>query len=454
MYLSFFGINDLPFRSTPDLRYFFNSGSRGDIVQAIQFALDRGDGIVKIVGEVGVGKTTILRKLAYELPSIYRVIYINSPNLLPQDILLFMCHEFGIDVDYSLPKFNAISRLRDFFIENHAMGRKCVIMIDEAQAIPMVTLEEIRLLLNLETDNHKLVQILLFGQPELDANLQKPEIRQFKSRISHSIYLLPLSPKEVESYLNFRMRVAGYVGKDLFSPRIAKKIAKKTGGIIREIHHFADSVLLAAYADNSRIIKTKHLKSDNENFAFQRYGYAGFGMVSVSLVLMGYLFFTQTSISQILTSYYPSSNAGFYVESSFDGAHIADSKSGAESNVSDGSNKEWVANSNFSAYQIRTKILNDTQFVFGVQIIVVPHEGFERVVDELAQYLDRDKLFWLAESNHVIVYYGGLATFGEADSVMGVLPEQFLVGKPFVLNRDQIITRIDRLITSLDYQTN
>lgn len=259
MYRTHFGLKDLPFRSTPDLDYFYKDADREQIVNALFYALERGDGIVKVVGEVGSGKTTLLRVLSKQLPDNYSIVYINTPNLSAHDILFFICVEFGLDVERDEQKYFLTKKLQDFLLNEHAQNRKPLVLIDEAQAMPIETLEEIRLLTNLETEQDKLLQIVLFGQPELDANLNQPQIRQFLSRIAHSISLEPLSPEDVYSYLNFRMRKAGYQGRDVFDLSVSKLIHRLAHGLPRNIHVLADKALLTAYSDNQKLIKPYHV---------------------------------------------------------------------------------------------------------------------------------------------------------------------------------------------------
>ena len=260
MYRKFFGLEDLPFKSTPNIRNFFGEGSRQAIFEALLYTINRGDAIVKVTGEVGCGKTMTLRMLAEYLDDDFEIIYINTPNLSPKDMLFFICHELNLDVDFSLPKIAIISHLKEALISIHASSSKTVLLIDEAQTIPTDTLEELRLLSNLETEDDKLLQMVLFGQPELNKALENPEVRQLKSRITYSIELPPFTAREVQSYLNHRLRCAGYKGLDVFNLGAAKRIHRLTEGYPRGINEVADKLLMAMYGDTSKLAKSKHFK--------------------------------------------------------------------------------------------------------------------------------------------------------------------------------------------------
>ncbi|WP_173273430.1 ExeA family protein [Thiosulfatimonas sediminis] len=258
MYRPYFGLTQLPFKTTPELDMFYREGSREEILQALEYTVVRGDGILKVVGEVGCGKTMILRLLASELSDEFKLVYVNSPNLSAKDMLLFICTELGLVVDEGMQKFTLINQLQKKLFELHSQGKKVVMLIDEAQAMTMDGLEEIRLLSNLETDRDKLLQIVLFGQPELDKALEHPNIRQLKSRITYSIYIPPLSIADVHSYLNFRMRKSGYSGIDVFNFAAAKRIHKLTGGYPRDINVLADKLLMAVFSQQDKLVQRKH----------------------------------------------------------------------------------------------------------------------------------------------------------------------------------------------------
>lgn len=283
MYRPYFGLSQLPFKTTPELEMFYNEGSREEILQALKYTVERGDGILKVVGEVGCGKTMILRLLANNLPDNFKLIYVNSPNLSSKDILLFICTELGLEVTESSQKFTLINRLQNRLLELYAQGSRVVMLIDEAQAMTLDGLEEVRLLSNLETDSDKLLQIVLFGQPELDRALDNPNIRQLKSRITYSIYIPPFSVDDVLSYLNFRMRRSGYSGIDVFTKPVAKRIFEMTNGYPRGINVLADKLLMVVYSQQDKVAKTKHFKSLD---SFENAHSSSFKMLYLSSVIV------------------------------------------------------------------------------------------------------------------------------------------------------------------------
>lgn len=258
MYQAFFGLNQLPFKISPDLNFFYKQASRADIAQALFFSIERGDGIIKLVGEVGVGKTTILRLLIEQLPNNYQKIYASSPNLSPIDFLRHICRELGV-ADHELDtKLDLVKKLNEYLIEAYAHNARVVMLIDEAQSMTLDTLEEIRLLSNLETGQDKLLQIVLCGQPELDINLDDVRVRPLKDRIANALIVPPLSGEEVYQYLNYRMRIAGQLDTEVFSKNIALRILKLTNGLPRSINLMADKLLMAAYSVGDSVIKVKH----------------------------------------------------------------------------------------------------------------------------------------------------------------------------------------------------
>lgn len=261
MYCSFFGLKKLPFKISPDLSFFYTQAARDDIAHALLYSIERGDGIIKVVGEVGVGKTTILRLLAEKLPESYRKIYISSPNLSSIDFLRFICSDLQIEVQNTDTKLDLMNRLNQFLLTEYAQNRRVVMLIDEAQAMTLDTLEEVRLLGNLETGEDKLLQIVLFGQPELEVTLNDPRVKPLKDRIACSVTIPALKAEEVMHYLNYRMRVAGYMGQDLFTLKLARRIQQMTQGLPRSINLLADKLLMVAFSKGDSKLKSQHFKT-------------------------------------------------------------------------------------------------------------------------------------------------------------------------------------------------
>jgi MSHA biogenesis protein MshM len=254
MYLEHFGLTEAPFRITPHTDFFFSGGNRGATLDALLYAITHDEGIVKVSGEVGSGKTMLCRVLMERLPERVTIVYLANPSLSREDILYAIADELRLTVPPDARASFVLRALQEHLIQSHASGRQVVALIDEAHAMPAETLEEIRLLSNLESNRHKLLQIVLFGQPELNELLSKPDMRQLKERITHNFTLEPLVQSDIGSYIDFRIRAAGYRGPPLFDPIALKAIAKTSQGLSRRINILADKCLLAAFANGSYLI--------------------------------------------------------------------------------------------------------------------------------------------------------------------------------------------------------
>ena len=231
MYYAFFGLKQPPFRITPDTDFFFEGGNRGAVLEALTYAITHGEGIVKVTGEVGSGKTMLCRVLQARLPASVETVYLANPSVSPEEILHAIAFELQLAPPRDAGRLEVMHALNEYLLAKHAEHKQVVVFVEESQSMPIATLEEIRLLSNLETKQHKLLQIVLFGQPELDDNLRKTEIRQLRERITHSFSLAPLGAEEVREYLAFRLHAAGYHGPDLFAPRVIRYVARTTGGL-------------------------------------------------------------------------------------------------------------------------------------------------------------------------------------------------------------------------------
>ena len=259
MYEDYFGLERPPFKITPDTSLFYDGGQRGDILAALVYAIHRGEGIIKVVGEVGSGKTMLCRMLQLKLPETVEIVYIGNPSVSAEDILFVIAHELSLQVTRQASKHEVMHLLQDYLLQRHMENKQVVLFIEEAQGMPLDTLEEIRLLSNLETDENKLLQIILFGQPELDQNLAEQSIRQLRERITHNFELAALTQDEIHNYLNFRMREVGYTGPELINIAVAKKVEQYSEGLLRRINIIADKILLSAFAEGTHNLTSKHV---------------------------------------------------------------------------------------------------------------------------------------------------------------------------------------------------
>jgi len=269
LYLDHFGLDEPPFRITPHTDFFFDGADRGATLDALLYAILHDEGIVKVSGEVGSGKTMLCRVLMERLPGHVEIVYLANPSLARDEIL----HAISDDLkaDFSKSRITvALRELEEHLIGLYAGGRRVVILIDEAHAMPEETLEQVRLLSNLESNRHKLLQIVLFGQTELDCVLDKISMRQLKDRITHSFRMRPLSPEEVGKYISFRMRAAGYRGPDVFSRRAVSMIAQAASGLTRRVNILADKALLAAFTENQHAVTDRQVRAAIRDSEFGR----------------------------------------------------------------------------------------------------------------------------------------------------------------------------------------
>ena len=297
MYYDYFGLKQPPFRITPDTTLFFPGGNRGPILEALVYAILNGEGMVKVVGEVGSGKTMLCRMLEKELPDRVEIVYLANPSLAPENILHAIAFELKLPVQPSTSRLQVMQELQDYLLARHAENRQVLVFVEEAQGMPIATLEQIRLLSNLETQQHKLLQLVLFGQPELDQRIARPEIRQLRERITYSFQLSPFTVDDIRDYLNSRLRACGFRGGEVFGPAAIRAIARYSAGLVRRINILADKSLLAAYADNTNEVTARHVRraaSDSEFVSNERRFWlpAAFGAV-VLIAIFGAIYRAQ-----------------------------------------------------------------------------------------------------------------------------------------------------------------
>ena len=260
LYLEHFGLDEPPFRITPHTDFFFDGGDRGATLEALIYTVLHDEGIVKVSGEVGSGKTMLCRVLMERLPAHVDTIYLATASLARDEILQAIADDLKLRLSSERTPV-ALRELQEHLIRLYAEGRRVVILIDEAHAMPEETLEQVRLLSNLESNRHKLLQIVLFGQPELDATLAKNSLRQLRDRITHSFRMRPLAVPEVAKYVSFRMRAAGYRGPDVFAPRAVTRLARAAGGLTRRINILADKALLSAFTENTHAVTERQVQA-------------------------------------------------------------------------------------------------------------------------------------------------------------------------------------------------
>ncbi len=260
MYLEHFGLTEPPFKITPITDFFFSGANRGEILDALIYAIKDSEGIIKVSGEVGSGKTMLCRMLLDRLPSNIKAIYLTNPSMSRDELLYAIADR--LDLNLEGQRVNIILQtLLNQLEAMYARGERCVVLVDEAHAMPLDTLEELRLLYNLQVGKHKLIQIVLFGQPELDEKLDQSNMRQLKDRIVHHFSIQPISRKVINDYLMFRMRAAGYKGPDIFSTAAVLYIGKASQGLMRRVNILADKALLAAFVGNAHRIEARHVQA-------------------------------------------------------------------------------------------------------------------------------------------------------------------------------------------------
>lgn len=263
MYRGHFALREAPFSITPDTDYFYPHEGVQAALNTLLVALRSGEGFLKIVGEVGCGKTVLCRQLLKILQDECVTAYIPNPDMGPNDLLMALAHELSITLPQPISRHGVLTALQECLLRHNAAGKRVIVCIDEAQAIPVRTVESLRLLSNLETEKRKLLQLVLLGQPELDAKLALPEIRQLLQRITFSEYLGPMAAERVPVYLTHRLATAAidvHTDLQIFEADAACAIARASGGVPRMVNVLAHKCLMLAYGENVHRVNKSHVR--------------------------------------------------------------------------------------------------------------------------------------------------------------------------------------------------
>ena len=259
MYLQHYSLSEPPITLTPDTDLFFNYSSHQQALNVLLVALQGGEGFIKVTGEVGTGKTLVCRQLLNLLEENYVTAYIPNPCLNPTALRMALAEELGLEFARNIGQHRLLKLITERLLELHRNDKQVVLLLDEAQA-PDDSLEALRLLTNLETEKRKLLQVVLFGQPELDVRLAQRNFRQLKQRIVFSYQLHPLTRRALGEYVRHRLHVAGYQGPALFTARAIRQLHCSSRGIPRLVNLICHKSLMAAYGSGSAEICHDHIK--------------------------------------------------------------------------------------------------------------------------------------------------------------------------------------------------
>ena len=259
MYTAHFGLRELPFRITPDTSYFFGAPHSQEALNTLLVAARTGEGFIKITGEVGTGKTLLCRKFMATLGPEFVTAYIPNPYLEPRSLMLALADELEVAYDKDTDQHAVLKAITHRLLHLAVGGKRVLLCLDEAQAMPVETLEALRLLTNLETEKRKLLQIVLFGQPELNRKLELQSIRQLAQRITFHYPLGPLSRDDLDYYVAHRLRVAGYDGARLFSSGAVARLYAASGGVPRLVNILAHKAMMLCYGQGRQQVARAHV---------------------------------------------------------------------------------------------------------------------------------------------------------------------------------------------------
>ena len=260
-YLQHFGLREAPFGITPDTSFFYACRSTQEALNTLLVAVTNGEGFIKITGEVGTGKTLLCRKFLATLDAGWASAYLPNPNLEPRALVLAVAEELGVHAEPGADQHHLMRGITRALLDHARHGRRVVLCMDESQGMPLDTLETMRLLTNLETEKRKLLQVVLFGQPELDRKLASESIRQLRQRITFHYDLKGLDREEIGAYVEHRLAIAGHAGAPLFDAGALRVLHRASRGVPRLVNILAHKALLLVYGEGGRSAARRHMRA-------------------------------------------------------------------------------------------------------------------------------------------------------------------------------------------------
>ena len=301
MYLYHFGIRELPFTLTPNTQYFFGLPSHKEAIEVLRTALKSGEGFIKVTGEVGTGKTLICRKLLNELDPSFVSAYIPNPYLSPSELRKAVASELNVELSEGGDQQEFSQRIQKRLIEIRKSNRCAVLIIDEAQALPDESIEALRLMTNLETESQKLMQVVLFGQPELNEKIGQAKLRQLRQRITFSYNLQQMDTDQIEQYVRHRMRVAGHSTGEVFEEGVFRALKIASRGTPRVVNILCHKALMLAFGEGTNKVTEKHIqfaaKDTEAAFAIPKSRWLSWLIPASAAVMIAFAFFQMTSSS-------------------------------------------------------------------------------------------------------------------------------------------------------------
>jgi MSHA biogenesis protein MshM len=293
MYRLHFGLREMPFGITPDTSFAYACDTHQEALNTLLVAVRNGEGFIKITGEVGTGKTLLCRRFLSTIDQAHVSAYIPNPYLEPRTLLFALAEELGVALPRNADQHQLLKEFTRGLLSFARQGKTVVLCLDEAQAMPVETLEALRLLTNLETEKRKLLQVILFGQPELDRKLEAESVRQLRQRITFQHRLMPLGSDEVDRYIAHRLRVADYKGNQLFTSAATQLVHRASGGVPRLINIVAHRAMLVAYGEGVQQVTAAHVRrAAADTPAAQRldaWWWLGFAMLVLSAGSLGWV---------------------------------------------------------------------------------------------------------------------------------------------------------------------